>query len=81
MSVAASERASAVPIAYRLFSHTNSTGSFHSAARFNDSWNSPSATAPSPKKQAAMPPRSCSCSASARPTASGSAPPTMALPP
>ena len=35
-----------------LSSHTNSTGSFHSAARFIDSWNAPSATAPSPKKHA-----------------------------
>ncbi len=51
-SVSDSERASAVPIAYRLFSQQNSTGSFQSAARFSDSWNSPSATAPSPKKQA-----------------------------
>ena len=30
-------------------------GSFQSAARFSDSWNSPSATAPSPKKQAVTP--------------------------
>ena len=41
-----------VPIAYRLFSQRKSTGSCQSAARLSDSWNSPSATAPSPKKQA-----------------------------
>ena len=51
-SVSDSERSSAVPIAYRLFSQQNSTGRFHKAARFIDSWNSPSATAPSPKKHA-----------------------------
>jgi hypothetical protein len=40
-----------VPIAYRLFSQQNSTGTSQSAARFIASWNSPSAIAPSPKKQ------------------------------
>ena len=32
----------AVPMQYRLFSQMNSTGTCHSAARFSDSWNSPS---------------------------------------
>ena len=36
-------------MAYRLFSQMKTTGSFHSAARFIASWNSPSGTAPSPK--------------------------------
>ncbi len=30
-------RCNAVPMAYRLFSHRNSTGNFHSAAMFSDS--------------------------------------------
>ncbi len=79
--VSDSERASAVPIAYRLFSQTNSTGSPQIAARLIDSWNSPSAIAPSPKKQAVTRSRPASLSASASPTASGSPPPTIALPP
>ena len=41
----------AVPIAYRLFSQMNTTGSFQRDARFRDSWNSPWGTEPSPKKQ------------------------------
>ena len=52
ISVSDSERASAVPSRRDYFRRQNSTGSFQSAARFIDSWNSPSATAPSPKKQA-----------------------------
>ena len=71
----------AVPIAYRLFSQQNSTGSSQSAARFMHSWNSPSATAPSPKKQAVTRDSPRILSASATPTASGRPPPTMAFPP
>ena len=51
MSVCASARWMAVPMAYRLFSQMNTTGSFQSDARFRDSWNSPWGTEPSPKKQ------------------------------
>ena len=80
-SVCASWRSSAVPIAYRLFSHTSSSGSRHSAARLAVSWNSPSANAPSPKKQQVTRSRPVMRSASASPAASGSPPPTMALPP
>ena len=36
-SMSAWARFNAVPIAYRLFSQTNSTGSRHSDARFSDS--------------------------------------------
>jgi len=36
--------------AYWLFSQTNTMGSFQTEAMFSDSWNSPSAAAPSPKK-------------------------------
>ena len=36
-----------------MFSTTNSTGSFHTAARFRASWKSPSLVAPSPVKAAA----------------------------
>ena len=35
--------------AYWLFSHTKTTGSRHTAARFSDSWNTPWLEAPSPK--------------------------------
>jgi hypothetical protein len=45
-----SARPSRAPTSDRDPAHRNSTGSFQSAARFSDSWNSPSATAPSPKK-------------------------------
>lgn len=38
---------------YRLFSHTNTTGSFHTAARFSASWKAPMLVVPSPKKQTA----------------------------
>src|ERR1017187_9433560 len=36
---------------YQLFSHTNTTGSRHTAARLTASWNAPMLVAPSPKKQ------------------------------
>ncbi len=47
----ACSRARLVPMAYRLFSQTSNRGSRHRAARLAVSWNSPSAKAPSPKKQ------------------------------
>jgi len=61
-----------------LFSHTNSTGNRHSAARFSDSWNSPSADAPSPKNAAVTMLRSRIRSASPSPIADGNKPPTIA---
>ena len=39
-----------------LFSHTSSSGDFHSAAMFSVSCSTPSAIAPSPKKLTARPP-------------------------
>ena len=72
--VSDSERRSAVPMAYRLFSQQNSTGRSHSAARLSDSWNSPSAMAPSPKKQATSCPVPSFFAASASPTATGRPP-------
>ena len=68
-------------MAYKLFSQQNSNGRSHSAARFIVSWNSPSATAPSPKKHAVTRSRPRSLSASASPAAIGRPPPTIALPP
>jgi hypothetical protein len=81
ISTTDSARSIRVPIAYRLFSQRKSTGSFQSEARFSASWNSPSATAPSPKTQAVTRIRPCRASANARPTAIGRPPPTIALPP
>ena len=80
-SVCDSARSMAVPMPKRLFSQQNSTGSRHSAARFSDSWKAPSATAPSPKKQAVTRSSFCNFAASPSPVASGRPPPTMALPP
>lgn len=68
-------------MAYRLFSQANSTGSRHSAARFMHSWNSPSATAPSPNRHTVTASRLRMASASASPVATGIPPATMALPP
>ncbi len=45
--------AKATSVAYRLFSHTNRTGSPHTVARLIPSWNEPLLTAPSPKKATA----------------------------
>ena len=50
MSVTDCVRANAVPMAYRLFSQMKITGSFHRAAMFSDSWKTPWAADPSPKK-------------------------------
>jgi hypothetical protein len=49
----------------------NTTGSFHSAAKFSDSWKDPILTAASPKKQSVT--RGCLryLEAKAAPTASG----------
>ena len=80
-SCCASAWAQGMPIEYRLFSQTKSTGRRHSAERFSVSWNTPSPVAPSPNRQAVTAPRPRRWSAKARPAASGSPPPTMALPP
>ncbi len=63
---------------YRLFSHTNSTGSFHSAAMFSVSWNTPWLLAASPRKQMAISSPPFSWIALAMPAASGKGPPTSA---
>ena len=54
-----------------LFSTTNTTGSFHTAARFSASWKSPSLVAPSPVNAAATRRSPRSCAARARPSATG----------
>jgi hypothetical protein len=63
---------------YRLFSQTNSTGSFHTAARLRASWKAPMLVAPSPKKATAtwLVPRSLADQAA--PQAIGRWAPTMA---
>ena len=67
--------------AYWLFSQTNTMGSFQTEAMFSDSWNSPSAAAPSPKKHTVTAPLPSSWPARAAPHAMGSPPPTMPLAP
>ena len=52
-----------------LSSMTNTTGSFHSAARFSVSWKAPWLAAPSPMKETATPGLPCICRDSAAPTA------------
>ena len=71
ISVWASARWIAVPIAYRLFSQMKTTGSFQRDARFNDSWNSPWGTEPSPKKQRITRSRSSYLMAKPTPVAMG----------
>ena len=61
-----------------LFSMTNSTGSFHTAARFKASWKSPSLVAPSPVKVAATRFSPRSWAARARPSATGIMAPEVA---
>ena len=58
-------------IAHWLFSHTNTTGSFLTEAKFIDSWKTPSSVAPSPKKLTASSPPPFICAANAAPTAMG----------
>ncbi len=48
-----SRRRSAVYSMYWLFSQTNTTGAFQTAAMFSASWNAPMFVVPSPKKQTA----------------------------
>src|SRR3954466_6350774 len=62
---------------YRLFSHTNSTGSVHTAARLSASWNAPMLVAPSPKNATATWSVPRSVADHAAPTAIGRGDPTM----
>ena len=64
-----------------LFSHTNSSGSFHSAAMFMVSWKVPRVTAPSPKQTTAMRPSPRTLADSAAPAAMAWPAPTMPLAP
>ena len=68
-------------VGYEYKQQQNSTGSRQRAARFIASWKAPSATAPSPKKQAVTTGRPCIRSASASPAANGRPLATMAVPP
>src|SRR3972149_883802 len=70
-SSTAVERSMRVPMAYWLFSHTNSTGSFHTEAMFMVSWNVPWLLAPSPRKQMAIWSVFLCLQASASPAAAG----------
>jgi hypothetical protein len=64
-----------------LFSHTNTIGSFHSAARLMPSWKSPIDTAPSPKKTTLTRFSPRYFEANAVPAAIGMCPPTIPYPP
>ena len=68
-------------MAYWLFSHTYTTGSFQIAAMLVVSCRMPCSSAPSPKKQMATAPVFCSLAVSAAPVARPMPPPTMPLAP
>ena len=68
-------------MAYWLFSHTYTTGSFQMAAIFRASWKGPRLAAPSPKKQRMIWSRFCILRLSPTPTAMGMPPPTTPLAP
>ena len=70
-----------VDIAERLFTQTNSTGSFHTEARFTDSWKEPVPVAPSSKNATVTWGDFFSRWLSADPTAMGMPPPTIPLAP
>ena len=63
---------------YQLFSHTNTTGSRHTAARLTASWNAPMLVVPSPKKHAVTCPVRRIMAAQASPQAIGRCAPTIA---
>ena len=63
---------------YRLFSQTKTTGSFHTAARFIDSWKAPMLVAPSPNQVMETCPVPRSRALMPAPTATGRPAPTMA---
>ena len=62
---------------YWLFWQTNTTGSDHTEAMFNDSWKAPMFVAPSPKLAIVTLPSSRSADASPSPVATGIPAPTM----
>ena len=64
-----------------FFSSTNSAGTFHSWARFSDSWNVPMFVAPSPKNATATRGSLRIWKASAAPVIAGRPPPTTAFAP
>ncbi|MNN77626.1 hypothetical protein D3C81_1941100 [compost metagenome] len=59
-----------------MFWQTNTTGSFHTEARFSASWKAPMLLAPSPKLHTVTCPLFFSCAAQARPLAIGRPEPT-----
>ena len=63
---------------YWLFSHTNTTGAFQTAAMLSASWNAPMFVVPSPKKQTATWPDLRYCADHAAPSAIGRWAPTIA---
>ena len=63
---------------YQLFSHTKTTGSRQTAARFTASWNAPMLVVPSPKKQTVTCPLRRIFAAQASPQAIGRCAPTIA---
>src|SRR2546427_10085340 len=65
-------------VEYKLFSQTNSTGTFRTAAKFRLSWKMPSSTAPSPKKATAIRLERSRLKAQAEPTATAIVCPKMA---
>ena len=66
---------------YWLFSHTNTTGAFQTAAMLSASWNAPMFVVPSPKKQTATWPDLRYCADQAAPRAIGRWAPTIAYEP
>ncbi len=61
-----------------MFSHTNSTGTFFTTAKFSVSWKMPSSTVPSPKKAHGHAGSPSMAKASAEPTATAMVWPRMA---
>src|SRR5918996_12673 len=66
---------------YRLFSQTNTTGAFQTAAMLSASWNAPMFVVPSPKKQTDTCPDFRYCADQAAPSAIGMWAPTIAYEP
>ena len=63
---------------YMLFSQTNTTGSFQTAARLSDSWKAPMLVVPSPKKATATRGSPRYCADHAAPSAMVRCAPTIA---
>ncbi len=66
---------------YRLFSQTNTVGSFHTAAKLSASWKAPMLVVPSPKKATATWPLPRICADQAAPLAMHRWAPMMAYEP